>query len=78
MGSLHMTIQNVVLIETLMELGSDPGWCSRNNFSIRTVLLPSSSRMAPPRCVLVRASRLNNIVGTSIVLLSSRMKKVQI
>mmetsp|Transcript_9201 Transcript_9201/g.18732 ORF Transcript_9201/g.18732 Transcript_9201/m.18732 type:complete len:494 (-) Transcript_9201:3536-5017(-) len=33
MGSLHMTIQTGVLIETLKELGADLRWCSCNIFS---------------------------------------------
>jgi adenosylhomocysteinase len=33
MGSLHMTIQTAVLIETLKELGGDVRWCSCNIFS---------------------------------------------
>ncbi|MBN1865066.1 MAG: adenosylhomocysteinase [Victivallales bacterium] len=32
-GSLHMTIQTAVLIETLVELGADVRWCSCNIFS---------------------------------------------
>jgi adenosylhomocysteinase len=32
-GSLHMTIQTAVLIETMKELGSDLRWCSCNIFS---------------------------------------------
>jgi adenosylhomocysteinase len=32
-GSLHMTIQTAVLIETLTALGADVRWCSRNIFS---------------------------------------------
>ena len=32
-GSLHMTIQTAVLIETLKELGADVRWCSCNIFS---------------------------------------------
>src|SRR5471030_3156006 len=32
-GSLHMTIQTGVLIETLKELGADVRWCSCNIFS---------------------------------------------
>ena len=32
-GSLHMTIQTAVLIETLKELGSNVRWCSCNIFS---------------------------------------------
>jgi len=33
MGSLHMTIQTAVLIETLIKLGADVRWCSCNIFS---------------------------------------------
>jgi adenosylhomocysteinase len=33
MGSLHMTIQTAVLIETLQDLGADVRWCSCNIFS---------------------------------------------
>eukprot|EP00499_Haloplacidia_sp_CaronLabIsolate_P005401 CAMPEP_0196781782 /NCGR_PEP_ID=MMETSP1104-20130614/10359_1 /TAXON_ID=33652 /ORGANISM="Cafeteria sp., Strain Caron Lab Isolate" /LENGTH=483 /DNA_ID=CAMNT_0042152013 /DNA_START=34 /DNA_END=1485 /DNA_ORIENTATION=+ len=32
-GSLHMTVQTAVLIETLCELGADVRWCSCNIFS---------------------------------------------
>merc|ERR1712110_6536 len=32
-GSLHMTIQTAVLIETLKELGAEVRWCSCNIFS---------------------------------------------
>ena len=35
MGSLHMTIQTAVLIETLVELGAEVRWCSCNIFSDR-------------------------------------------
>jgi adenosylhomocysteinase len=33
MGSLHMTIQTAILIETLIALGADVRWCSCNIFS---------------------------------------------
>ena len=33
MGSLHMTIQTAVLIETLKDIGADVRWCSCNIFS---------------------------------------------
>ncbi len=33
MGSLHMTIQTAMLIDTLAELGADVRWCSCNIFS---------------------------------------------
>jgi adenosylhomocysteinase len=32
-GSLHMTIQTAVLIETLLDLGAQVRWCSCNIFS---------------------------------------------
>src|SRR3954470_6486285 len=32
-GSLHMTVQTAVLIETLVELGAQVRWCSCNIFS---------------------------------------------
>ncbi len=32
-GSLHMTIQTAVLIETLHDLGAEVRWCSCNIFS---------------------------------------------
>src|SRR5580658_10132473 len=34
-GSLHMTIQTAVLIETLVELGGDVRWASCNIFSTK-------------------------------------------
>ncbi len=33
MGSLHMTVETAVLIETLVELGADVRWASCNIFS---------------------------------------------
>src|SRR5574344_2447250 len=33
MGSLHMTSQTAILIETLVKLGADVRWCSCNIFS---------------------------------------------
>src|SRR5690606_16744199 len=33
MGSLHMTVQTAVLIETLVQLGADVRWVSCNIFS---------------------------------------------
>ena len=34
MGSLHMTIQTAVLIETLVALGAEVRWCSCNILSL--------------------------------------------
>lgn len=48
MGSLHMTIQTAVLIETLVELGADVRWCSCNIFRRRTMRRrPSPKRGFP-------------------------------
>ncbi|HPF13658.1 MAG: adenosylhomocysteinase [Planctomycetes bacterium] len=52
-GSLHMTIQTAVLIETLVELGADVRWASCNIFSTQdhaaaaTVVGPNGSVDAP-------------------------------
>jgi adenosylhomocysteinase len=53
MGSLHMTIQTAVLIETLTELGADVRWVSCNIFSTQdhaaaaTVVGPTGTPDAP-------------------------------
>jgi adenosylhomocysteinase len=53
MGSLHMTVQTAVLIETLAELGADVRWCSCNIFSTQdqaaaaTVVGPTGTPEAP-------------------------------
>ena len=39
-GSLHMTVQTAVLIETLTALGAEVRWCSCNIFSTQVSLLP--------------------------------------
>jgi len=39
MGSLHMTIQTAVLIETLLELGAEVRWSSCNIFSTQIMQL---------------------------------------
>ena len=39
MGSLHMTIQTAVLIETLVELGADVRWVSCNIFQLQQLRL---------------------------------------
>jgi len=45
-GSLHMTIQTGVLIETLKALGADVRWASCNIYRPRTMLRPPSPRPA--------------------------------
>jgi adenosylhomocysteinase len=53
MGSLHMTIQTAVLIETLVELGADVRWVSCNIFSTQdhaaaaVVVGPNGTESAP-------------------------------
>ncbi|MCB9682545.1 MAG: adenosylhomocysteinase [Alphaproteobacteria bacterium] len=53
MGSLHMTVQTAVLIETLVELGADVRWVSCNIFSTQdhaaaaTVVGPTGTLDAP-------------------------------
>src|ERR1700745_2152981 len=41
MGSLHMTVQTAVLIETLMDLGADVRWVSGNIFSTQDTAAPA-------------------------------------
>lgn len=41
-GSLHMTIQTAVLIETLKKIGGDIRWCSCNIFSTQVGIYLSS------------------------------------
>src|ERR1041385_5446715 len=54
MGSLHMTIQTAVLIETLAELGADVRWVSCNIFSTQAhaaaaVAVGRDGSAGPPR-----------------------------
>jgi adenosylhomocysteinase len=57
-GSLHMTIQTAVLIETLVELGADVRWASCNIFSTQD--------HAERLCLRSRASHWKSIGITSI------------
>jgi len=47
-GSLHMTIQTAVLIETLVELGADVRWCSCNIFSTQDHAAAAIARSGVP------------------------------
>ena len=54
MGSLHMTVQTAVLIETLVELGADVRWVSCNIFSTQdhaasAVVVGKEGTVAEPR-----------------------------
>ncbi|MBW8772907.1 MAG: adenosylhomocysteinase, partial [Gemmatimonadetes bacterium] len=60
MGSLHMTVQTAVLIETLAELGADVRWVSCNIFSTQdhaaaAVVVGRDGAVAEPRGVPVFA-----------------------
>ncbi|MFH1037287.1 MAG: adenosylhomocysteinase [PVC group bacterium] len=47
-GSLHMTIQTAVLIETLKDLGADVRWCSCNIFSTQDHAAAAIARAGVP------------------------------
>src|SRR3954463_265974 len=47
-GSLHMTIQTAVLIETLTALGAGGGWCSSTFFSPRALAAPAVAAAGTP------------------------------
>src|SRR5687767_14792117 len=60
MGSLHMTIQTAVLIETLAELGADVRWVSCNIFSTQdhaasAVVVGKRGTVASPKGIAVYA-----------------------
>ncbi|MCC8188028.1 MAG: adenosylhomocysteinase [Bacteroides sp.] len=48
MGSLHMTIQTAVLIETLVTLGAEVRWCSCNIFSTQDHAAAAIARAGVP------------------------------
>ncbi len=58
-GSLHMTVQTAVLIETLVDLGADVRWCSCNIFSTQdhaaAVAVGKDGSPADPRGIPVFA-----------------------
>ena len=45
MGSLHMTIQTAVLIETLVALGAEVRWCSCNIYIQLKIMLQQLSQL---------------------------------
>jgi len=55
-GSLHMTVQTAVLIETLQHLGADVRWCSCNIFSTQDHAAAAIAQAPPRRCSPGRAS----------------------
>ncbi|MEZ6135482.1 MAG: adenosylhomocysteinase [Pirellulaceae bacterium] len=58
MGSLHMTVQTAVLIETLVDLGADVRWVSCNIFSTQD--------SAAAAVVAGRGGSLDNPIGTPV------------
>ena len=62
MGSLHMTVQTAVLIETLTELGADVRWVSCNIFSTQDHAAAAAWSSAGPR----RAAPSPNPRGTPV------------
>jgi len=68
-GSLHMTIQTAVLIETLVELGADVRWASCNIFSTQDHAAASIAEKGDPSvCLEGRNTRGVLVVhGTCIV-----------
>jgi len=48
MGSLHMTIQTAVLIETLQAIGADVRWCSCNIFSTQDHAAAAIAKVGTP------------------------------
>ena len=62
-GSLHMTIQTAVLIETLKDIGADVRWASCNIFSTQNHAAQAIAATAP-RCSRGKARRWKNI-GTA-------------
>jgi adenosylhomocysteinase len=58
MGSLHMTVQTAVLIETLVDLGADVRWVSCNIFSTQDT--------AAAAVVVGRGGSLDNPIGSPV------------
>ena len=63
MGSLHMTIQTAVLIETLKELGADVRWCSCNIFSTQDHAAAYVAKYLDVPVLLGKAKRLRSTGG---------------
>src|SRR5574342_154644 len=68
-GSLHMTIQTAVLIETLVELGAEVRWASCNIFSTQdhaaaAVVVGKGGTPAAPRGVPVFAWKGESLEGS--------------
>ena len=55
-GSLHMTIQTAVLIETLKELGADVRWASCNIFSTQDHAAAAIAKTGTPVAAIAAAA----------------------
>ena len=62
-GSLHMTIQTAVLIETLVALGAEVRWCSCNIFSTQDHAAAAIAAAGSPRSSPGRARRWRSTGG---------------
>ena len=74
MGSLHMTIQTAVLIETLVALGANVRWASCNIFSTQDHAAAAMAA-AGCRCLPGRARHWRNTGGVRIRRCRSRAGK---
>ncbi len=54
MGSLHMTVQTAVLIETLVELGAEVRWASCNIYSTQDHAAAAIAAVGDPSICLER------------------------
>ncbi len=72
-GSLHMTIQTAVLIETLEALGAEVQWASCNIFSSHKITLLQRLPLTVLQCLRSRAKPLSSTGITPIVFLSGLM-----
>ena len=55
-GSLHMTIQTAVLIETLVDLGADVRWASCNIFSTQDHAAAAIAKAGVPPSAMAAAA----------------------
>lgn len=76
-GSLHMTIQTAVLIETLKDLGADVRWASCNIF-LPKIMPPQRLRQLAHRYLPSREKRSKNIGNILIRYLNGPMVVIPI
>jgi hypothetical protein len=71
-GSLHMTIQTAVLIETLTALGADVRWCSCNIFSTQVLTRPIKCACSLP-CLMDTCPSVCSRLGAGHALIYSNI-----